>query len=116
MSVLGWIRGKFSPKHLANWRYRRGLIRAKTGHTAAAMQDYCDVISASEVEPNLRAMARYNRALLHWSAGDEESAIGDLNQVLEESGVSEQVKTEARRKLLRISRTTERAEQSEAQQ
>ncbi len=115
MSILGWLRGRFSSRDQANWQYRRGLIRAKAGRTVAAMQDYSDVIEASEVDPNVRAMARYNRALLLWSSGDEAEAIKDLNQVLEESGASEQVKTEARRKLLRISRTTERAEQGPQQ-
>jgi hypothetical protein len=56
-------------------------------------------------------MALYNRALILWSAGDEQQAIKDLQRVLEISGASEQVKTEARRKLLRIERTTEREEQ-----
>ena len=112
MALLDWLRGRLSPRHRASLLYRRGLLKAKAGDLSSAIEDYGHVIDTPEANANVRAMARYNRALLLWAAGEAAPALEDLNQVVEGAGASEQVKTEARRKLLRISRTTERADES----
>lgn len=113
MALLDWLRGKLSPRHRASWLYRRGLLKAKAGDLSSAIEVYGQVIETSEADANVRAMARYNRALLLWSSGDAVQALKDLNRLVEDAGAPEQVKTEARRKLLRISRTTERADESD---
>lgn len=116
MALLDWLRAKLSPKRRAIWLYRRGVLRARAGQSSAAVEDYGEVIDTPEIDPNVRAMALYNRALLLWSSGNETAAHEDLHRVLEDSGASEQVKIEARRKLLRIDRSAQREEKADRQQ
>ncbi|QDU58005.1 hypothetical protein Pan181_42300 [Aeoliella mucimassa] len=110
MAFLGWLRSKWSPRYRAYWLYQRGVFRAKAGLTSQAIQDYCDVIDIAQTPPSVRAMARYNWALLLWASGEQEQAHQELTNVLEDAGAPERVKAEARRKILRISRSSERSD------
>ncbi len=105
MSVITWLRSRLSGRYRANWYYQRGMILAKARRNEAAIADYTEVIDMPEADPTMRAMARYNRALILWTLGTKEKALDDLNQVLLSPQVPENVKTEARRKLLRIDRS-----------
>lgn len=109
MKMLAWLRGRISPTYRAKWLYRRGMLRAKAHRQAAAIEDYTAVLAISEAPSNIRGMALYNRALVHSAMGNEPAAISDLKQILSAGDITEQIKTEARRKLLRMDRNADRA-------
>ena len=85
-----------------------GVVRARLGNHTAATDDYTFVVDAEDVEDDLRAMALYNRALTFHAAGKEREATDDLNQLLALPGATSRVKTEARRRLVRMERNTTR--------
>lgn len=106
MALFSWLRGKLSHQYRAEWILDRAIRHARAGRTEAALKDYSAVIAIGSASPNTRAMALFNRGLLLNAAGDNASAVRDLNQILEMPGVREQVVTEARRKLMRMTRNT----------
>ncbi|TWT33881.1 Tetratricopeptide repeat protein [Posidoniimonas corsicana] len=108
MQTLKWFSLRSSPRQKAKWHYRRGMARAKLHQRALAIEDYRMVIQMDGVPPELVAMALYNRALVRLAMGEQDQAIGDLKGVLAMPGAAVRVKTEARRKLLRMDRATER--------
>lgn len=108
MALMSWLRSKMSHKHKATWLLRRGILNARGGRTSAAMEDYSEVLGMDGVSPNTRAMALYNRALLQSADGENSAASEDLNQILEMPGARQEVVTEARRKLTRMSRSSDR--------
>jgi tetratricopeptide (TPR) repeat protein len=115
MDLLTWVRSHLSPKYRANSLYRRGMARAKAGRHEAAIDDYTEVIDLTNVDPNIKATALYNRALVYSALSKTPAAIIDLQQILAMDAVSETVKTEARRKVLRMGRSSDReAAQSDA--
>lgn len=84
------------------WHYRRGMARAKLGQHAAALEDYREVIEQEQVAQNMLAMALYNRALVYDAQGDVRAARSDLQRLLDLTGAPERVKTEARRRVVRM--------------
>ena len=97
-------------KQRAHWHYRRGLLHARFKKHQAANAEYSAVIELESVPAELRAMALFNRALVSYAAGAELDAIRDLSEVLAMNDIAENVKTEARRKLVRMERTSERGD------
>ena len=83
---------------------------AKLHKNQAAIADYTTVIELEDVSADIRAMALYNRALVNHATASESAAIDDLHQILEMADVPEHVKTEARRKLVRMERSSGKAE------
>jgi len=79
---------------------------AKLHKNQAAIADYTAVLDIPGVTAGLRAMVLYNRALVHHANAHESKAIDDLNRVLEMADAGGRVKMEARRKLVRMERTT----------
>ena len=110
MGFLAWIADRIPSKQRAQWHYRRGLLHARLQKHQAASAEYSAAIEMENVPPELRAMALFNRALVSYAAGAELDAIRDLNEVLAMNDIAENVKTEARRKLVRMERTSERGE------
>ncbi|MCO6046199.1 hypothetical protein NG895_20065 [Aeoliella sp. ICT_H6.2] len=108
MALMNWIRSKWSMKYRATWMLRRGILHARAGRTSEAMQKYSEVLDLEGVTPNTRAMALYNRALLQSADGKADAAADDLNKILQMTGASQEVMTEARRKLTRMSRSSDR--------
>ena len=109
MNLFEWLRGKWSKKFQAGLIYRRGMLKAKLHDNKAALADYTAVIEMAEASPDLRAMALYNRSVVHLAQHHEAEAIGDLEELLKLPQAAANVKTEARRKLVRMQRTTDRA-------
>lgn len=79
----------------------------------AAITDYTAVIDMAGVRADVRAMALYNRALVRHTMAREADAIDDLRCVLEMGDVADNIKTEARRKLVRMERTSNRLDSNE---
>ncbi|WP_442485339.1 tetratricopeptide repeat protein [Aeoliella sp. SH292] len=113
MALLSWLRGKLSHSYRANWILGRAILNARAGRTDAALESYSEVIKMEGASANTRAMALFNRGLLRNAAGNTEAAVADLEQILEMPGVREQVVTEARRKLMRMTRSTDRTSPSD---
>jgi hypothetical protein len=104
MSIFGWLKCRISSDQRATWLYRRGMMRATSRKFEAALGDYTAAIDMPGVSGDVRAMALYNRALVYHAAGRDACAIHDLNQVLAMADAASDVKTEARRKLVRMER------------
>jgi hypothetical protein len=90
--------------------YKRGMAGANSHDHTAALADYSAVIDMADAPADIRAMALYNRSVVHTANHNEDQAIRDLEQLLEMPAAAAKVKTEARRKLLRMQRSTERSE------
>ncbi len=93
-----------SSRWRAEWLYRRGMRHAKLRNPELALADYTAVIEMEGATADIRAMALYNRALVHDAGADEEQAVDDLNRVIQMAYASGKIKTEARRKLVRMER------------
>ncbi len=111
MKFAGWIKGQLFHRNKAMFRYKRGMARAKLHELEAALTDYTAVIEMPEASAEIRAMALYNRSIVYTANHNDSQAIGDLEALLEMAGAAANVKLEARRKLVRMQRMTERAEE-----
>lgn len=107
--LFNWLTGR-SARRRAQWLYRRGMVRAKLHRSQSAIDDYTAVIEMDDAPASTRSMALYNRALVQYAIGDETGAIDDLNAVLQMGAAGANIKTEARRKLVRMQRASERAD------
>lgn len=83
-------------------------MRAKLHKNQGAIADYTVVIDMADSPKDLRAMALYNRALVYHAIANESAATVDLKRVLNMHEAAEFVKTEARRKLVRMERAEQR--------
>lgn len=113
MSIISWLKSRISSDQRATWLYRRGMKRAKSRKYEAALADYTAAIDMPDVSGDIRAMALYNRALVYHTAGRDACATNDLNQVLAMADAASDVKTEARRKLVRMERASIRVDAQE---
>ena len=109
MNVVSWIKGIFSTHGSAISLYRRGMAKAKKRDPMGAIEDYTASIDSQDVPADVKAMALYNRALVYAADGQTAKAIHDLNVVLEMRESLPTIKTEARRKLLRMKRSSEKS-------
>jgi tetratricopeptide (TPR) repeat protein len=110
MKLIYWLLGFWSHRARATWLYKRGLAHANAHDRQAALADYTAVIEMQGAPLDVQAMALYNRSVIHSSNHDEARAIRDLEKLLEMPQAAGQVRLEARRKLFRMQRTTDRAE------
>jgi hypothetical protein len=108
MTFLDWLKGRFSQRGQAMTLYKRGMASAKRHDDPAAVAAYTAVIDQDDAPAQIRAMALYNRSLVYASSHREVQAIRDLERLLDMPAAANHVKTEARRKLLRMQRTVER--------
>jgi hypothetical protein len=113
MQILERLKEWYSGRGKALSRYRRGMERAKRQDHAGAIDDYTATINMPQVPPDVKAMALFNRALILASDGDNPQAKTDLNRVLAMAETPADVRTEARRKLVRMERQTSRADEEE---
>jgi hypothetical protein len=113
MKIVAWLKTLTSGNLKATWLYRRGMLRAKSHKRKLAIADYTAVAEMSKAPGRLRAMALYNRALVYYAMSKESDAIADLNQVLKLSDATRGVRTEAKRKLLRMQRNSDRTDELE---
>jgi len=111
VKLFNWLSSRYSHRAKAMWLYRRGMIKAKLRDRAKAIADYTAVIEMAEAPADIRAMALYNRSLVYSGSRNDSGAIGDLEQLLDMEGAAEKVKTEARRKLLRMQRSSDRLDE-----
>ncbi len=89
-------------KFRATRLHRRGMVRAKLHQNGLAIEDYMTVIEMAVAPASIRAMALYNRALVYYAMSNESEAIDDLKKVLLMTNATEHIRTEARRKLVRM--------------
>ena len=111
MTFFDWFKNHFSQRKRAMAIYRRGIARANEHDNRGALDDYSAVIEMDAAPADIRAMALYNRSVVHGANRDDAQAVCDLEMLLEMPAASAAVKTEARRKLLRMQRTSERTDQ-----
>ena len=111
MKLFGWIKATVSHQSKAMRLYRRGMLKAKLHDHEAALAHYTAVIEMADAPANLRSMALYNRSLVYTAKEDNPKAIQDLETLLDMPAAAPNVKTEARRKLVRMDRTADRLEQ-----
>ena len=104
MNVLRWLTGRFSNRGKALSLYRRGMARSKKRDHQGAIGDYTMAIDMPDAPSDVTAMALYNRALVYAVAGDGSKATIDLNTVLGMIDALPKIKAEARRKLVRMQR------------
>ena len=109
MNILEWLKDCFSGRGKALSLYRRGMKRAKRQDHAGAIDDYTATINMVHVPPDVKAMALFNRALMLSADGDNPLARDDLNKVLAMAETPTEVRTEARRKLVRMERQSGKA-------
>jgi hypothetical protein len=114
MKLLSWLTDQFSHRHKAMWLYQRGMIRARLRDHTSAVADYTAVIDMEDVPADIRAMALYNSAAVYTASHNDSQAICDLERLLEMGGAAANVRTEARRKLVRIQRSSDRLEERQA--
>ena len=111
MKLFSWLTGWLSHRDRATSLYRRGMAKAKLHDHKSAIADYTIVISMVDAPSDLRAMALYNRSHASSAGHDHSAAIGDLEKLLKMPGAAANVKTEARRKLMRVRRTSDRLDE-----
>ena len=80
------------------------MERAKRQDHTGAIGDYTATINLLHVPPDVKAMALFNRALMLSADGDNPLARDDLKVVLAMAETPTEVRTEARRKLVRMER------------
>jgi hypothetical protein len=109
MNVLRWLTGTFSlsSRGKALILYRRGMMRAKKHEYKGAIDDYTTLIGMPDTISSMKAMALYNRALVYAAVDADPHAFADLSSVLSMAEAPTNVRTEARRKLLRMQRRSE---------
>jgi len=113
MHILERLKDWFSGRGKALSQYRRGLERAKRQDHVGAIDDYTAAINMPGVPQDVKAMALFNRALILSSDGDDPQARNDLKLVLALAETPPEVRTEARRKLVRMERQTNRTDEEE---
>ena len=104
MSILDWLKSKFSRRAKALARYRSGMAKAKKGDFAEAISDYSATLSAPGIPDDVLGMALYNRALAYSAIHEDEKAAEDLSKVLNMSGLPENIKVAASQRRERIRR------------
>ncbi len=104
MNIWNWFRSRISDRSKALLLYHRGMTRAKHQDHAGAFDDYTATISMHGVPPDIKAMALFNRALVLAADGDNLRALEDLKMVLSIPETADEVRTETRRKLVRMER------------
>jgi lipoprotein NlpI len=114
MRFISWFRSRLSTRYRAMSQYRLGMNNAQRHNHQGAIIDYTTVIEMADAPADIRAMALYNRALVYDAIDDQARAVADLGQVLTMSGTSEQVRTEARRKITRMDRTQSRSDTNQS--
>jgi hypothetical protein len=115
MNLISWIKRRVFRLDDASARYQQALASANKHDLSAALAGYTAVIDMENTPPDLRAMALYNRSVVYTTTGCDAQAIADLELVLELPGAAANVKVEARRKLLRMKRSSERADDRSSQ-
>ena len=104
MSVLTWLKSKFSSRAKSLARYRSGMSRAKGGDFAGAILDYSATIQDPGIPSDVMGMALYNRALAYSAIQENEKAAEDLTKVLSMPGLPENIRLAASQRRERIRR------------
>jgi len=102
MNPFSWLSNQFSHRRRSLSLLRRAMKRAKAGDQNGAIADYSKTVDDNTTPADVRAMALYNRALVLSAGAENVKAIADLNRLLAMPEASEEVRTEARRKLERM--------------
>lgn len=111
MKIFDWLKGQFSKRSKATVAYKLGMKKAQLHDHEGALQQYTTAIAMPGAPPDILAMALYNRALVLATQGDAASATRDLNSILAMKQDLTQIKMEARRKLVRMRRSSTRPNQ-----
>jgi hypothetical protein len=111
MKLFNWILGGWSHRQRVMARYRQGMEYAKANDNQAALEEYTAVIEMVNAPVDIRSMALYNRAVVYSTMHNDAQATRDLEKVLETAGAAANVRLEAKRKLVRMERASDRCEQ-----
>ena len=77
---------------------------------------FTQAIENADAPNDVRAMALYNRAILHSAMHNEAEAIRDLKELLAHPGAAASVRLEAKRKLFRMDRASNRPDHHDSPQ
>ena len=91
------------------------MAKANKGDYDGAIADYSAAIRAPDIPTDVKAMATYNRALAYSAIQEDAKAAEDLAAMLEMPGLSEEIKTAAHKRRVRIKMRNERAENKDSQ-
>ena len=108
MKLWNWLSTRFWQRGDAYSCYKRAMASANKHDQQAALAGYTAVIEMENAPHDLQSMALYNRALVYTAGHQDAEAISDLEQLLEMPGAAANVRLEARRKLVRMKRKSER--------
>ena len=107
MKFWSWLLEQISPRARVLAVYRSGMEKANSHDHAGAIADYTSIAENPDAPPDLVAIAVYNRALAYSACSKVDKAILDLQLVGEMSAAPTAVRTEARRRLLRLKRRSD---------
>ena len=102
MSVMYWLKTRFTRQGKALAIYRRGMKKANARDRDGAIIDYTTIIEMPGVAPGLLAMALFNRGLVYTAIGEDSRGTGDLQEVLDMPNAPSRVKELTRQKLIRM--------------
>lgn len=102
MSLLDWVKTRFTSRGRVVTMYRRGIEKAKVKDRAGAIEAYTTVIEMPDVPRDLLAMSLFNRGLVLVAGGDSDKGSLDLDAVSAMDDAPERVREMARQKLIRM--------------
>lgn len=108
MNIIRNLIGLFTSRGKALTFYRRGMVKAKEDDCSGAIHEYTLAIDMLAAPADVKAMALFNRALMYATNNSQLQAIADLKRILTMDDSLDGIKTEARRKLVRMERKAER--------
>ncbi|HEU0068071.1 MAG TPA: hypothetical protein VFQ26_02265 [Nitrospiraceae bacterium] len=110
MNIIRNLIGFFTSRGKALTFYRRGMVKAKQDDRSGAIREYTLAIEMLAAPADVQAMALFNRALVHAADNGPLLAVADLNRILGMDHSPESIKTEARRKLVRMERRADKSD------
>jgi tetratricopeptide (TPR) repeat protein len=113
MNLIRWVKRWLTHRGKALALYRAGMAKAKKGDYDGAIADYSAAILAPDIPTDVKAMATYNRALAYSAIQEDAKAAEDLAAMLEMPGLSEEIKTAAQNRRVRVKMRHERAKKED---
>ena len=114
MNLIRWVKSLLTHRGKALAQYRAGMVKANNGDYVGAIDDYSAAIRAPDIPTDVRAMATYNRAIAYSAIKEDAKAAEDLAAILEMRGLSEEIRTAAHKRRVRMDMRHERAENEDS--
>lgn len=102
MNLIRWVKSLLTHRGQGLALYRAGMLKANNGDYAGAINDYSAAIRAPDIPTDVKAMATYNRAIAYSAIKEDALAAEDLAAMLEMPGLSEEIRTAAHNRRVRI--------------